>query len=67
MIPIGVITRKKIKAMIIGDIVVPSKNPIFMNNLFKIVNISGLTIVIIKNTKNKKRNENLIALTIFDG
>jgi hypothetical protein len=67
MIPIGVIKRKKIKAMTIGDIIVPSKNPIFMNNLFKIVNISGLTIVMIKNTKNKKRNENLIALPIFDG
>ena len=63
----GVTTQKKTKPITIGDIIFPSKNPNLIHNLFKNVNKLGLTIVIIKNIKDKTTDQTLIIPLDFKG
>jgi hypothetical protein len=66
-IPIGVTRKKKTKPITIGDINLPIKIPNRIHILFKKVNKLGARIVIIKNTKDKIRDQILTIAPDFNG
>ena len=63
----GVTTPKKTKLITIGDIILPSKIPNFIHNLWKNINLLGLIIVIVKNTKQRTSDQTLIFSSDFKG
>jgi hypothetical protein len=56
-IPTGVTTIKKTRPITNGDIILPSKIPNLIHNLFKNVNKLGLIIVILKILKIKEQTK----------
>jgi hypothetical protein len=66
-IPIGVTTKKKITPIIIGDIIFPSKNPIFIQRILKNVSKFGLIKVVNRNIKDKVIDQILIGLLDVKG
>jgi hypothetical protein len=64
---VGVTTKKKTKPITIGDIIFPRKIPNWIHDLFKNVNKLGLTMVIIKNNRDKTTDKILITPTDIIG